>query len=75
MAKGANKQLKQRLKSTKRWYGQGDQSGNKVMPVVNAAHLDLLMYGEAEKQINTPNVYWHDCRHRDVMGVMLNSGY
>ena len=33
------------------------------------------MYGEAEKQINTPNVYWHDCRHRDVMGVMLNSGY
>lgn len=81
LIKDANKQLKQRLKSSRDNMTRGlialdltkvINPANKVMPVVNAAHLDLLMYGEAEKQINSLSAYWHDRRHRDVVGVMLN---
>lgn len=81
LIKDASKQLKQRLKSSKDDTARGlialdltkvINPANKVMPVTNAGHLDLLMYGEAEKQINTLSAYWHDRRHRNVVGVMLN---
>jgi hypothetical protein len=81
LIKEANKQLKQRLKSSKNEMTRGlialdltkvVNPNNRVTPIESAGHLDLLMLGEVERQIEALRSHWNDRRHPDVVGALLN---
>jgi len=79
--KDANKQLTRRLEGAPSTMPRGlialDLSKiinplNKVMPVRDAHHLDQLMNGETQLQINALARYWHKGRNSGTVGVLLH---
>lgn len=79
--KDANKQLTQRLKDSESTMARGlialDLSKvinprDKVMPVRDTHHLDQLMNGETQLQIDALARYWHKGRSSRTIGVLLN---
>lgn len=79
--KDANKQLTRRLENTQSTMVRGlialDLSKiinprDKVMPVRDTHHLDQLMNGETQLQINALARYWHKGRNGKTVGVLLH---
>lgn len=79
--KDANKQLAQRLKDSESTMARGlialDLSKvinphDKIMPVRDTHHLDQLMNGETQIQIDALARYWHKGRNSRTIGVLLN---
>lgn len=79
--KDANKQLTRRLKDTQKTMTRGlialDLSKvinprGKVMPIKDTHHLDRLMNGETQLQINALARCWHKGRNDKTVGVLLH---